>query len=283
MAPADRQPTGVLFTSGLVFSMRLRHRSRSGIKTMYALQYTSNGFFLLCFVYFDNTIIHVSRSLILFEVAWVEMWGSYCTGWNLWTKLTGANTSPHGQNGRHFADDTFKCIFMNEKSSNVISVRISLTFVPEGANDNKLALVQVMAWHRRVNSCGTLYFVNEYLVGTKPFSVEFTQPYCTGDRTICYCDYEGWLSYESYETRRVSTDVTPLQCTVCSANFAQHKNVYRFKELRARYCWHKTWCDFRVIPSFTRKKQSSPVTVYDISHKTRMFTKYWDHCTGSYP
>ena len=56
------------------------------------------------------------------------------------------NSSPPGQNGRHFADDSFKHIFMNEKC--FISIRISLKFVPNGPIDNKAALVQVMAWRR---------------------------------------------------------------------------------------------------------------------------------------
>ena len=45
-----------------------------------------------------------------------------------------------------FADDIFKCIFMNEKFC--ISIRISLQFVPKGSLDNKSVLVQVMAWRR---------------------------------------------------------------------------------------------------------------------------------------
>ena len=54
------------------------------------------------------------------------------------------NTSLPGQNGRHFADDSFKGIFINEKC--FISIQISLKFVPEGLIDNKAALVQVIAW-----------------------------------------------------------------------------------------------------------------------------------------
>ena len=51
-----------------------------------------------------------------------------------------------GQNGRRFADDTFKRIFLNE---NVwISIKISLKFVPNGPINNIPALVQIMAWHR---------------------------------------------------------------------------------------------------------------------------------------
>ena len=55
------------------------------------------------------------------------------------------NSSLPGQNGRHFAEDILKCIFMNEKFR--IYIRISLKFVLKGSNDNKSALAQVMAWH----------------------------------------------------------------------------------------------------------------------------------------
>ena len=50
------------------------------------------------------------------------------------------------QNDRHFPDDLFKCIFLNE---NVwISIKNSLKFVPKGPIDNIPALVQIMAWRR---------------------------------------------------------------------------------------------------------------------------------------
>ena len=50
------------------------------------------------------------------------------------------------QNGRHFADDIFKWIFLNENVR--ISIKISLKFVPKGQINNIPALVQIMAWHR---------------------------------------------------------------------------------------------------------------------------------------
>ena len=57
------------------------------------------------------------------------------------------------QNGSHFPDNIFKCIFLNE---NVwIPVKISLTFVPKVRINNIPALVQIMAW---------------YWPGTKPLS-----------------------------------------------------------------------------------------------------------------
>ena len=50
------------------------------------------------------------------------------------------------QNGRHFADDVFKCIFLNE---NVwILLKISLKFVPKGPINNIPSLIQMMAWRR---------------------------------------------------------------------------------------------------------------------------------------
>ena len=56
------------------------------------------------------------------------------------------NWSPPGQNGRHFADDMFKRIFLNENIW--ISNKISLKYVPWGLIDNMAALVQIMAWRR---------------------------------------------------------------------------------------------------------------------------------------
>ena len=53
------------------------------------------------------------------------------------------------QNGCHFADNSFKCIFFNENAC--ISIEISLKFVPKGPIYNIPALVQIIAWHRPGN------------------------------------------------------------------------------------------------------------------------------------
>ena len=50
------------------------------------------------------------------------------------------------QNGRHFADDICKCIFLKENIS--IAIKISLKFVPKGPINNIPALIQIMAWRR---------------------------------------------------------------------------------------------------------------------------------------
>ena len=73
-------------------------------------------------------------------------------GWEAWSfdvsfevRQT-VNSSPPGQNGRHFADDIFRCIFVNEKFC--ILIKISLKFVPTGLIDNNPALVSIVARRR---------------------------------------------------------------------------------------------------------------------------------------
>ena len=56
------------------------------------------------------------------------------------------NTLRPRQNGRHFPDDSFKWIFLNENLR--ISLQVSLKFVPKGPINNILALAQIMAWGR---------------------------------------------------------------------------------------------------------------------------------------
>ena len=59
------------------------------------------------------------------------------------------NTLRPRQNGRHYADDIFKCIFLNENVQ--ISIKISLKFVPKVPINNIPSLVQIMAWRRSGN------------------------------------------------------------------------------------------------------------------------------------
>ena len=59
------------------------------------------------------------------------------------------NSSPPEQNGHHFTDHIFKCIFIKEKFC--VSIQILLKFVLEGTIDNNSASVQVMAGRRAGN------------------------------------------------------------------------------------------------------------------------------------
>ena len=64
----------------------------------------------------------------------------------LWLAGGHGNILRPRQNGRRFADDVFKGIFLNE---NVwISLKISLKFAPKFPINNIPALVQILAWCR---------------------------------------------------------------------------------------------------------------------------------------
>ena len=75
-----------------------------------------------------------------------------CTGTMFPYGITGPqgdffiNTLRLRQNGRHFTDDNFKCIFLNENVR--ISIEISLKFFPKGRINYIPSLVQIMAWRR---------------------------------------------------------------------------------------------------------------------------------------
>ena len=50
------------------------------------------------------------------------------------------------QDGRHFTNDIFKCIFLKENIYS--SIKISLKFAPKGPISIIPALVHIMAWRR---------------------------------------------------------------------------------------------------------------------------------------
>ena len=74
----------------------------------------------------------------LIITVWVNLYKHY--------KQNVFSTLRSSQNGRHFTDDTFKHIFLNESIR--ISLKLSLKFVPKGPINNVPALVQNRAWRR---------------------------------------------------------------------------------------------------------------------------------------
>ena len=73
--------------------------------------------------------------------------GQLTTLWKTGTRLSYAvNTSRPRQNGCHFPDDISKGIFLNENA--LISIKISLKFIPKDPINNIQAFVQIMAWRR---------------------------------------------------------------------------------------------------------------------------------------
>ena len=79
------------------------------------------------------------------------------------------NTLRPGQNGRHFPDDIFMWIFLNE---NVwISNNVSLKFVPKDPMNNIPSLVQIMAWRQPGNKP-----LSELMMVTLLTPIYVTQP-----------------------------------------------------------------------------------------------------------
>ena len=75
------------------------------------------------------------------------------------------------QNGRHFADDNFKCILFND---NVwIMIKNSLKFVPKGPINNIPALVQIKAWRRPGDKP-----LSESMLVSLPTHICITRPQC---------------------------------------------------------------------------------------------------------
>ena len=112
-----------------------------------------------CFSWHRDWCFHLGNVLIAFTGICYE------TGFNMkwwyfqlqqqWVLLK-INTLRPGENGRHFPDDIFKCIFLNEDIW--ISIKFSLKFVPKGPIDNISALVQIMAWRRP----GASHYLNQW-------------------------------------------------------------------------------------------------------------------------
>ena len=110
------------------------------------------------------------------------------------------------QNGRHFADDTFKRIFLNENVR--ISFQISLKLVPKGPINNIPALVQIMAWRRP---------------GDKPLS----KPMMTQFNDI-YIRHSASMSYRwSPNTRRLSSSVLIVSLLLDRISFGTNSRTRR--------------------------------------------------------
>ena len=95
----------------------------------------------VCYFIFGGSIFHYSPS----RMCTVHAWYSVVTLFDIGNKIF-INTLRPRQNIRRFADDTFKCMFLNENVR--ISIKISLKFVSKGPINNNPALVQIMAWRR---------------------------------------------------------------------------------------------------------------------------------------
>ena len=123
----------------------------------------------------------------------------YCTV--LWSqKIMHLNTLRPRQNGRHFADDIFKCILLNE---NVwIGNKIPMKFVPKGSINNIPSLLQIMAWRRP---------------GDKPLS----QPMMVSSLMHICVTRPQWVM--SLNCREMADDLVPLRLESTAAISQTHR------------------------------------------------------------
>ena len=144
------------------------------------------------------------------------------------------------QNGRHFTDDVFKRIFLNE---NVwILLKISLKFVPKGLINNIPSLVQVMAWRRPgdkplsgpmlvsllTHICVTWpQWVNVVIIYTLMFSIRKC--------SWCVCLYGNYLQLAKTRDTRVK------RRKECRQHVVTSNNIKIFKECPTNFiiaCHH---------------------------------------------
>ena len=89
------------------------------------------------------------------------------------------------QNGRHFPDDIFKCIFLNE---NVwISIKISLKFVPKGPINSIPSFIQIMAWRGPGNKSSS-----EAMMVSLLTHIYATRPQCDIRHVHLFPLFNGW-------------------------------------------------------------------------------------------
>ena len=139
---------------------------------------TATGEEYICFVWFVDFFYPFSTSLL--------------------------NTLRPRQNGRHFSDDIFKCIFLNE---NVwIPIKFSLKFVPKGLINNIPALVEIMAWRRPGDKP-----LSELMIISLPTHICVTRPqwvkWAEGQSNECPCCQ--WHGIEEY--RSINDTMWPSQ------------------------------------------------------------------------
>ena len=111
-------------------------------------------------------------------------------------------------NGRHFANDIFKCIFLNEYVR--FLNKISLKFVPKGLMNNIPALVQIMAWHRLGDKP-----LSELVMFSLPTHICVTRPQWVKDAilsekaiTLCRSDNHDIMLSAQWKWNEVSIQIS---------------------------------------------------------------------------
>ena len=117
------------------------------------------------------------------------------------------------RNRRHFADNIFKCIFLNENAW--IPINFSLKFVPMGPINNISVLVQIMAWRRPGDKP-----LSEPMIVSLPTHICVTRPQWV--KKFANCEKASCIHlFFKYVEKiiLVLTNLHPLSFSISSCNF----------------------------------------------------------------
>ena len=142
----------------------------------------------LCTYIVGNQCFFVIISVVLIRFRWnlVHALPRPNLGWLQISASQLFNTLRPRQNGRRFAADTFKRIFLNENV--LIPVKISLKFVPKGPINNTPALVRIMAWRRpgdKLLSEPMMVSLPTHMCVTRPQWVKYVHKWFAGTSSQC--------------------------------------------------------------------------------------------------
>ena len=189
--------------------------------------------------------------------------------------LHSVNTLRPRQNGRHFPDDMFKCIFLNENTS--ISINISLKFVPDGRINNIPALVQIMAWRRTGDKP-----LSEPMMVSLPTHICVTRPQWVNEAIVTNTATFTKLIPWNYQYN-LDNDEVCIFYKARSANIGSkhlHMRISMRDKLFAVKSLHTNKC-FRVIsgPLFTQMV----FTLITACASNHIHYKVWDEITNPLP
>ena len=132
------------------------------------------------------------------------------------------------QNGRHFPDNIFKCIFLNENVWNAI--KISLKFVLKGPIYIIPALVQIMAWRRPDDKP-----LSGPMMDRLPMHIYLTQPQWVNTLRP---RQNAWHSQNT---------IFLMKIVVCWLKF--HWNLFSLCQLAISHHWLRKWALTGLIPA----------------------------------
>ena len=161
------------------------------------------------------------------------------------------NTFRPRQNGRHFADDIFKCIFLDE---NVwIPIEISLKFVPKGSINNNPSLFQIMAWRRPGDK-----------LLSEPMIVSLLTHIWRGGYPGCFFHYES--NHCCSNDKTVNRIIIPRQ---------RWKRYFECN-ISCKWCWGYSWLNLAIWASLIY------LYYYSRDLAAKILTEKHDYCSWWY-